>query len=60
MFGIDCPGCGMSQATFALISGDFRKAYRSNPLVFALVPLVVWGILDAVRIVSEIRHPTNH
>jgi hypothetical protein len=50
----------MSQATFALISGDFQKAYRSNLLVFVLVPFVIWGILDAIRIVSEIRYPTNH
>jgi len=56
VFGVRCPGCGMTRATLAILTGDFRKAYSLNPLVFIVVPLVVWGILDAIGRVAETKH----
>lgn len=43
LFGIPCPGCGMSHAVLAALRLDFREAFRqhamfwSMPLVFLLI-----------------------
>ena len=43
IWGIKCPGCGMTRAYQALLKGDVGAAYQHHPL-FYLVPimLVVW------------------
>ncbi len=41
LFGIPCPGCGLTRATLALLRGDVAAALRFHPLVFVLTPLVV-------------------
>lgn len=35
--GLDCPGCGMTHALYALLHFQFAKAFRFNPFVFPLV-----------------------
>ena len=60
VLGVRCPGCGMTRATLVLMSGDLRKAYKYNPLVFVMVPLMIWGILDVVRKIAAIGQSTNH
>lgn len=39
LFGIACPGCGMTRAAIALLSFDFQAAVHFHPLVFTL-PIV--------------------
>ena len=51
--GARCPGCGMTRAVESLIAGEPRLAYRHNPFVFVLLPLLVWGIFDFLRRVRE-------
>jgi hypothetical protein len=41
LFGIPCPGCGLTRATLALFRGDVGAALHFHPLVFVLMPLVV-------------------
>jgi hypothetical protein len=41
LFGIPCPGCGLTRATLALFRGDVGTAFQLHPLVFVLMPLVV-------------------
>lgn len=36
LFGIACPGCGMSRAVRAALQLDFSLAFESHPLVFLL------------------------
>ena len=42
--GLNCPGCGMTRAAYALLHGDFLTALHDNALfVFALGALAVRG-----------------
>ncbi len=42
--GLNCPGCGMTRAVYALLHGDWRAALRDNALlVAALVTLGLRG-----------------
>ena len=38
LFGISCPGCGMTRALLALFSFDISAAVRYHPMVLALPP----------------------
>lgn len=52
LFGIDCPGCGMTRAFFALIRGDFAESIVYNP---ALIPFLI--TITAVLFQLKIKHP---
>jgi Protein of unknown function (DUF2752) len=45
--GIPCPGCGLTRATFALISGDFAGATALQPLALVVCPLLAGALLYA-------------
>ena len=36
---LECPGCGSLRAAHSFLHGDFRMAFRLNPLLFVLLPL---------------------
>ena len=36
IFGIPCPGCGMTRAFLACLRLDFAAAWRYHPMVFSL------------------------
>lgn len=36
IFGIPCPGCGMTRAFLACLRLDFTAAWRYHPMVFSL------------------------
>ncbi|MFD2673249.1 DUF2752 domain-containing protein [Marinicrinis sediminis] len=39
--GLDCPGCGMTRASLALLNGDLYQVFRFNPLIFFIAPLYI-------------------
>lgn len=41
LFGIPCPGCGLSRAAALLVHGDLQGALRLHPLAPLLVPLLL-------------------
>ena len=51
--GLNCPGCGMTRALYALVHGNFSTALHDNALlVFALAGLMmraVWVVLRKGR-----------
>lgn len=52
VFGIDCPGCGMTRAFFALMRGDLATSLAYNP---ALIPFMI--TIVALFIQLKIKHP---
>lgn len=51
--GWHCPGCGMTRASAACLHGEFAQAFRYNPVVMVLLPLllvaVCWELAGWVR-----------
>lgn len=43
--GLQCPGCGVTRATHALLQGDVAAAWRLNPLWVGLLPVLAWSYL---------------
>ncbi|MGJ8633463.1 MAG: DUF2752 domain-containing protein [Luteolibacter sp.] len=42
--GLECPGCGMTRATYATLHGDFWTAFKFNPVGMILLPLGLLGV----------------
>lgn len=48
IFGIPCPGCGMTRAFLACLRLDFAAAWRYHPMVFSLPYLLALFWKDGV------------
>lgn len=46
--GLNCPGCGMTRATCAVMDGRFYDAFRFNPLGVILLPLAALALVPEV------------
>lgn len=44
IFGLPCPGCGMTRAWFAVLGGDIVKAFAMNPMFWS-IPILYGYIL---------------
>jgi hypothetical protein len=42
--GLQCPGCGMTRATYAVLHGHFGQAFGLNPLGMVLLPVALVGL----------------
>src|SRR5699024_556764 len=38
--GLYCPGCGMTRASLSILDGDIYQSFRSNMLIFIILPLL--------------------
>lgn len=48
--GYDCPGCGITRALHATLTGDPSRAFDHNALVMGIIVIsLVWIALNAVR-----------
>jgi hypothetical protein len=47
LFGINCPGCGLSRAGAFLLRGRFAEAARMNWLIFPFAIVVLWKYVIA-------------
>jgi hypothetical protein len=54
--GYKCPGCGSQRAFYNLLQGNFITAFGYNPLMFLLVPYILFGIyIEYIANPSSIR-----
>lgn len=51
--GLECPGCGMTRATYAALHGRIGDAFRFNPVGMVLLPLAMIGI--AIEVIGWVR-----
>jgi hypothetical protein len=52
--GLNCPGCGMTRALYALLHGNVRLALKDNALfMLVLAALAVWGARLILRKVEN-------
>ena len=58
IFGISCPGCGMTNAAIKLTELDIIGAYNSNALIFVVIPFCLFYFLfDYIRFVNKNAGP---
>ena len=54
VFGVDCPGCGLTRGFISISHGQFLRAWHFNPASFVVYILVVgqvpWQIFQLSRI----------
>ena len=54
VFGIDCPGCGMTRAFISISHGHLVDAWRFNPASYLVYPMIIgqvpWQLLQLFRI----------
>jgi hypothetical protein len=51
--GWECPGCGMTRGTYALLHGQIRQAFAFNPVGMILLPLGL--VAMGVELIGWIR-----
>jgi hypothetical protein len=66
IFGVNCPGCGLTRSFVALASGDFVESFRLHRIgwlmalaVVLQVPYRAWGLYELRRgVISDRTWPT--
>jgi hypothetical protein len=48
LFGVSCPGCGMTRAISCVFHANFKKAFEYNKLVVIVFPLLCYLWLRAI------------
>lgn len=46
LFGLECPACGLTRASFSLLLGNVSKAIEYNPTVFAWWTIIILGFIN--------------
>jgi len=56
IFHFECPGCGLTTAFIKILTFDISGAYKTNPLIFIILPL---GIAYIYYDFSKFRTKSN-
>jgi hypothetical protein len=57
VFGVHCPGCGMTRAFSALLHADFDRALAYNKLVAVIFPAIVAWLAYDLAAAAASRKP---
>ena len=49
LFGMSCPGCGLTRAFLAVLSGDIALSFKMHPFWIALIPCTVAAFILHVK-----------
>ena len=52
IFGIFCPGCGLTRGTLALVQGDLKTMWFFHPLAPIMGPLLGWIFLHGFLVAT--------
>ena len=50
LFGVPCPGCGLTRGTLAMLGLSFEQMWHFHPLTPILAPLMVFALFDGALI----------
>jgi hypothetical protein len=56
MFGIDCPGCGLTRSFVALAGGEFRQSFNFNRVGWLLALAVAAQLPYRAYAIWELQH----
>lgn len=60
IFGVRCPGCGLTTAFGELLRFNFVGAFKQNPLIFIVLPSAsVFIIIDFIKFRKEFINKTK-
>lgn len=51
--GLECPGCGMTRATYAALHGRIGDAFRFNPIGMVILPVALVGL--GIEVIGWVR-----
>jgi hypothetical protein len=51
--GIECPGCGMTRGTYAILHGEFIEGFLYNPVGMILFPLAMIAL--GIEVIGWVR-----
>jgi hypothetical protein len=59
LFGIECPGCGFTRATFSLLKLDFKQALSFNPAAIFIIPISLLELIyfsNKLEVIRKIKY----
>ncbi|MCB9593477.1 MAG: DUF2752 domain-containing protein [Sandaracinaceae bacterium] len=59
LFGLPCPGCGLTRATEAMVTGDFMTMLRMHPLAPIITPVAIFSFARATLISAGLVSSTT-
>ena len=58
LFGIPCPGCGITRACVCALHGEFIEAFRWHPLYIFAVPAFIYIAVGDYPLFGSVRRET--